>query len=112
MAEGRTSVAWMSIEEKIASGQGSSQDCLHLAWLAFALHDGRAVETWCHESERLDGGSPEPHIVMSAAFHRDQRWPEAVEEYDAALRRSGLSPARRALLEDRRAECRRQIPEW
>ncbi len=111
-AEGRTDVAWKSLEEAIASGRGTALDCLHLAWLAYALRDDRAVETWCHESERLDGASPEPHIAMATVFHWDGRWPEALEEYDAALRRAGLSPERRALLEQQRAACQRQIPEW
>lgn len=112
-AEGRLDVAWASLEDKVSKGDATAGDCLHLAWLAVAFKDYRAVETWCHESERLNPGSPEPHIVLATVFERGERWPEAVEEYDAALRRAvALAPSRLALLQTRRDYCQRQIPEW
>lgn len=111
--DSRLDVAWASLEEKVAREQGDARDCTHLAWLSFAFKDYRAVEVWCHESERLDAASPEPHIVLATVLERGERWQEAIDEYDAALRcATAIDPGRREYLESRRDYCLTQIPEW
>lgn len=111
-SERRFGVAYASLEHEVACGRATAGDCLRLAWLGYAIGDYRAVETWCHECERLESGSAEPHVLLGYVFERGERWPEAVEEYDVALRRGRLEGERRALVESRRAHCEAQIPEW
>lgn len=112
-ADGRLSVAYASLEQKIAADQATAEDCLHLAWLAFAFKDFRAVEVWSHECERLDPASPEPHLLLATVLDRGERWQEAVDEYDVALRRAAhLHASRRELIETNRASSLSRIPEW
>lgn len=111
-AENRFGVAYLALEDEIANGGESAEKCSWLAWLALMLKDQRAVEIWSHESQRLDGESPDPHLALARAFELEQRWPEALEEYQAALRRSGLHQARRGLMEQARDRVASNIPEW
>jgi tetratricopeptide (TPR) repeat protein len=112
IAENRFDVAYRSLEDLVQRGEESAEVCLRLAWIAWAVGDERAVETWCHESERLDESSAEPHLLLGLAQRKHGRWAEALEEFEAGLRRKGLSEPRRALLEGLRAEMEANIPEW
>ena len=78
---------------------------LWLAWLAHTFGDTRAVEIWCHEGNRLDPDSPEPHLMLGLVMMRGERWAEAVEEFEAALNKPGVALERRALLETYRADA-------
>lgn len=111
-SEGRLEAAVRFLEERVARGEATARDCLNLAWISLVLQDYRAVETWCHESERLDEVSPEPHLLLGRVLERSERWQEAVEEYDAALRRAVLEGERLELVSRLREECRQRIPEW
>ena len=111
-AEGRLDIAVRFLEERVAKDEATAADCLHLAWISLTVQDYRAVETWCHESMRLDVASPDPHVLLGRVFECSERWQEAVEEYAAALRRAGLNGERRRLVEMLRAYCQGRIPEW
>lgn len=112
VSEGRHGEAYASLEDLVARGEETAEDCVRLAWLGFAFDDHRAVETWCHEAERLAPGWAEPHVVMGWALERAGRWVEALEEYDAALRR-GVEPGEREdLVKRRRVRVEGRIPRW
>jgi len=112
ISENRLDVAWAVLEDEVSTRGQSEETCRLLAWLAFAFKDARAVETWSHEGLRIAPESHEPHVVLGYAFQHAERWSEAVEEYDAAMRCPGLSPERSSLVEGLRAACLSQIPEF
>ena len=112
MIEGRFDVAYRSFEEEVARGREDTPTALGMAWLAFAFRDLRAVETWCHEAIRLEPDSPEPHLLLGLVLLRDERWPEAVEEFGSGLDKPEITLERRALLETMCAEAASRIPEW
>jgi uncharacterized protein HemY len=112
LAENHLDLAYQSLESDVARGAEDGRRTLWLAWLAYAFRDFRAVETWCHEGARLEPGSPEPHVMLGLVMMRGQRWAEAVEEFEAALNKPGVTLERRALLETFRAEALANIPEW
>jgi uncharacterized protein HemY len=112
IAENRFDAAYRSLEDLVQRGGESAEVCLRLAWIAWAVGDERAVETWCHESERLDDTSAEPHLLLGLAHRRHGHWVEAQEEFEAALRRAGLSERRKAQIEGLHAEVVAKIPEW
>ena len=85
--EGRFGEAYLSLEDLVGRGEATAEDCLRLGWLGYAIDDQRALETWCHEAERLWPEWAEPHLALGWAVERSGRLPEALEEYDAALRR-------------------------
>ncbi|MBI5085561.1 MAG: hypothetical protein HZB13_13295 [Acidobacteria bacterium] len=111
-ASGRLADAYALLQDQVSRVQQDAPSCVRLAWLAYAFEDMRAVEIWCHEASRLDGDSAEPHMLLGLEFQRSARWPEALEEYGAALRKPGLSTERHELLTRLSAECRGQMPEW
>jgi hypothetical protein len=112
IAENRFAVAYECVEDLVSRGEETAWGCRVLAWMSFTFRDFRAVETWSHESIRLDGASPEPHLLLAYVLDGSGRWPEAVEEYDIALRREGLSVPRRQLVAELRAGCLARIPEF
>ncbi len=111
IAQQRLAEAYYWLEAEVQAGRESSEFCRRLAWLGLAIQDIRAVETWCHESLRLDGDSGEPHLLLAYVLQREGRWAESIEEWDAALRRT-MAPQRRLLAEQLRAEAARRLPEW
>jgi hypothetical protein len=50
--------------------------------------------------------------MLGLVMMRGERWAEAVEEFEAALNKPGVTLERRALLETFRAEALANIPEW
>ena len=112
VADNEFGLAYRNLEEDLTRGEEDAQKTLWLAWLACYLCDYRAVEVWSHETSRLAPDSAEPHLLLGLVLLRARRWPEAVEECDAALRKPGLAVDRRAVLETMRAEAFAQIPEW
>jgi len=110
--EGRFDQAYKRLEEEVAGGHEDGRTALRMAWLAFAFRDTRAVETWCHETIRLEPDSPEPHLLLGTVLMRGERWPEAAEEFSSGLQKPGLSLERRALLETLCADAAARIPEW
>ncbi|MGD0579821.1 MAG: hypothetical protein ABSC08_12930 [Bryobacteraceae bacterium] len=112
IVEGRFDQAYRSLEEEVARGREDGRTALRMAWLAFAFRDTRAVETWCHETIRLEPDSPEPHLLLGVVLLRGERWQEAAEEFGSGLEKPELSLERRALLETLCAEAVARIPEW
>ena len=112
LVENQLNLAYRSLESDIARGEEDGRRTLWLAWLAYAFGDARAVEIWCHEGARLEPDSPEPHVMLGLVMMRAKRWAEAVEEFEAALNKPGVTLDRRALLETFRAEAFANIPEW
>lgn len=111
-ASNRFAEAYASLEQLVATDREDAQAALRLAWLAYAFEDFRAVETWCHECERLDEASAEPHILLGVVLCRAGRWSESVDEFDAALGRGSLSARRRRMIEELKAFAAANIPEW
>lgn len=111
-SQSRFGEAYASLEDLVASGRETAHVCLQLAWLSYALDDPRALETWCHEAERLAPDWPEPHLALAWAFETSNRLNEALEEYDAALKREIAPPARRQWIRERRDAVQRRIPMW
>jgi tetratricopeptide (TPR) repeat protein len=112
VAEGRFGEAYASLEDLVARGEETAQVCLQLAWLGYALEDPRALETWCHEAERLAPDWAEPHLALAWAFETSGRLNEALEEYGAALKREIAPPARRQWIRERRDAVQQRIPKW
>jgi tetratricopeptide (TPR) repeat protein len=112
IADNRLATAYASLEQLVCSDREDAESARRLAWLAYSFQDFRAVETWCHECERLDDASPEPHVLLGVVLMRAGRWSESVEEFDAALKRGGLPAERRSLIEDLKAGAAANIPEW
>lgn len=112
LVENRFDLAYRSLEEDIARGEEDGRRALWLAWLAYAFGDARAVEIWCHEGVRLSPDSPEPHLMLGLVMMRAERWSEAVEEFESALKKPGVPLERRALLETFRANALANIPDW
>jgi hypothetical protein len=110
--EGRFEVAYDCLEDQVSRGEETARACQALAWMSYAFKDFRAVETWSHESIRLDQGSPEPHILLGFVLGNASRWAEAVEEFDIALRSPELDAERRTLLSGLRARNLSKIPEF
>jgi hypothetical protein len=104
--------AYERLELDIAEGLEDATKALWMAWLAFVFGDIRAVEIWSHEAKRLDPASGEPHLLMGVVLMKAERWPEAVEEFEAGLAKPTLSLDREALLGTLRAEAYANIPEW
>jgi hypothetical protein len=104
--------AYQAIETSVAQGREDTDCVLQLAWLAYSFRDFRAVEIWCHEGLRLGADSAEPHLLLGLVLARGERWVEAVEEFDAALKKPGLLLERRAVLETLRAGAYANVPEW
>jgi hypothetical protein len=109
---GRFDVAYHNLEEEMAQGREDGPTAMRMAWLGFAFRDTRAVETWCHETIRLEPDSPEPHLLLGLVLLRGERWPEAAEEFGTGLQKPGLGLERRALLETLCAQAVARIPEW
>jgi tetratricopeptide (TPR) repeat protein len=105
-------LAYLRLERELAEGREDAQRARWLAWLAYTFGDIRAIEIWCHEAARLDPASSEPYLLMGIVLMRAERWPEAVEEFDAGLARPELPVERQALLGTLRAEAFANIPEW
>lgn len=112
VAEGRFGEAYASLEDLVARGEETARVCQQLAWLGYALDDPRALETWCHEAERLAPESADPHLALAWAFETAGRLNEALEEYDAALKRDIAPLARRQWVRERRGAVERRIPMW
>ena len=110
--ESRFDVAYACLEDLVSRGEETAWGCRALAWMAYAFQDFRAVETWSHESIRLDGESPEPHILLGFVLDKASRWSEAVEEFDIALRNGELAEGRRKMLYGLRAAIHSKIPEF
>jgi tetratricopeptide (TPR) repeat protein len=111
-AAGRFGEAYASLEDLVARGEESADACLRLAWLGFAVGDLRALETWCHEAERLAPDWAEPHLALGWAFEQAGRLPEAIEEYDAGLRRGVAPEERAAWVRARRDAVQGRLPLW
>lgn len=112
IAENRFPAAFAYLESLIARGEESPEICLRLAWLAYAFTDYRAVETWSHESLRLDDTRLDPHLLLGLVLQRSGRWAEAADEFAAGLRKPDASPRRRAFLESFLAAAIGKIPEF
>ena len=112
LAENHLDMAYRSLESDVARGGEDGRRTLWLAWLAYAFGDARAVEIWCHEGARLEPDSPEPHVMLGLVMMRAEPWAEAVEEFEAALKKPGVTLERRALLETFRAEAFANVSEW
>jgi len=112
LAGNQLDLAYRSLESDVARGGEDGRRTLWLAWLAYAFGDARAVEIWFHEGARLEPDSPEPCVMLGLVMMRGERWAEAVEEFEAALNKPGVTLERRALLETFRAEALANIPEW
>ena len=110
--ENRFDVAYACLEDQVSRGEETAWGCRALAWMSYAFQDFRAVETWSHESIRLDGSSPEPHILLGFVLEKGTRWEEAVEEFDIALRNSELEEGRRKMLYGLRTRSFSKIPEF
>jgi tetratricopeptide (TPR) repeat protein len=110
--EGRFGEAYLSLEDLVGRGEATAADCLRLGWLGYAIDDQRALETWCHEAERLWPEWAEPHLALGWALERAGRLPEALEEYDAALRRGVAPGEREEWVKARRAGVEARIPLW
>lgn len=111
IARGDLGGAYGWLEAEVREGRESAEYCRRLAWLGLAIQDFRAVEIWCHESLRLDSESAEPHLLLGYAFSREQRWPEAVEELEIALRRP-VEAGRGSVIQALLSEARSHLPEW
>lgn len=112
IGDNRLDMAYRSLEADVAAGLEDGRRALWLAWLAYAFNDARAVEIWCHEGVRLNPDSPEPHLMLGLVMMRGERWAEAAEEFEVALRKPGVPLERVALLETYRAGALARIPEW
>jgi hypothetical protein len=112
ICEGRFELAYSCLEDQVSRGEETARACQALAWMAYAFKDFRAVETWSHESVRLDERSPEPHILLGFVLGNAARWAEAVEEFDIALRKGLLEEARRTRLSGLRDRTFAKIPEF
>lgn len=112
IAADRLGEAYAALSGRASRGAGDFEACLQLAWLAYAFQDLRAVEIWCHECARLDPGSAGPHVVLGHVFQRSGRFEEALEEYEAALRRPSLSGPVRRIVETSLRQTRESIPEF
>ena len=112
LVQNRLDLAYRSLEADVARGEEDGRRALWLAWLAYAFRDTRAVEIWCHEGVRLEPDSPEPHLMLGLVMMREERWGEAVEEFEAALKKPGVTLERQAVLETFRANAFAHIPEW
>jgi hypothetical protein len=110
--ESRFDVAYACLEDLVSRGEETAWGCRALAWMSYAFQDLRAVETWSHESIRLEEESPEPHILLAFVLDKASRWAEAVEEFDIALRNSELEEGRRKMLYGLRARSHSKIPEF
>ena len=110
--QGGLAECYAALEDLVARGEADAEDCLRLAWLSLAFEDARAVETWSHEAGRLDPAWAEPHLALAWALEKAGRWQEAVEEYEAALRRGVAGPGREAWAARRRDAALARIPEW
>lgn len=103
--------AYAHLESRVASGGETAEICRRLAWLALSFEDIRAVETWSHESLRLEPESAQPHLLLGLVLGGEARYAEAVAEYDLALR-SDLPEAVRGRVLALRAEAAAHVPEW
>ena len=112
LVENHLDLAYRCLEADVAQGAEDGRRAMWLAWLAYAFGDPRAVEIWCHEGARLDPDSPEPHLMLGLVMMRAERWSEAVEEFEAALRKPGITLERMAILETFRANAFANIAEW
>ncbi len=112
LEENQLDLAYRCLEADVAEGAEDGRRAMCLAWLAYAFGDPRAVETWCHEAARLDPDSPEPHLMLGLVMMRAERWGEAVEEFEVALRKPGITLERQAVLETFRANAFANIAEW
>jgi len=112
LMDNRLDLAYNSLEADVAGGDEDERRTLWLAWLAYAFDDLPAVETWWHEAVRLNPDSPEPHLLLGLVRMRGEHWSEAVEEFDAGLKKPGISLDRQAVLETFRANAIANIPEW
>jgi hypothetical protein len=109
--ENRFTEAFYCMEARVAAGGEDAETCRRLAWLAWAIDDMRAVQNWAHEAMRLDGASPEPHLLLGLLFRSEDRWREAWEEFGAALRRGPHDEAREAWLRQLRDEAAGKDPD-
>jgi uncharacterized protein HemY len=112
LVENHLDLAYRSLEADVAQDNEDGRRALWLAWLAYAFGDNRAVEIWCHEGVRLAPDSPEPHLMLGLVMMRAERWSEAVEEFEAALKKPDVPLERQAVLETFRAKAFANIPEW
>ena len=112
LKENHLDLAYRCMEADVAQGAEDLRRTLWLAWLAYAFGDSRAVETWCHEAARLDSDSAEPHLMLGLVLMRAERWSEAVEEFDAGLKKPGVTLERQAVLAAFRANAFANIAEW
>lgn len=111
LAEGRWDAALEYLEGEIAGGRETSRYALLVGWLSLMNKDLRAVETWCHESLRLQAADAGPHVLLGVVFEQAGRWEEAVAEYTLAESREP-DAARRRVVAERKLYCQSQIPEW
>lgn len=112
ISEDRWATAYEYLEERLIHDEENGAICHALGWLALAIGDPRAVETWCHEALRLAPDCADAHILLGQVLESQKRWEEAEAEYLLALKKPSLDGVRRELTVNKRSRVATEIPEF
>jgi hypothetical protein len=97
------------LEQAIASGDESPQICKETAKLCLIVNEVRAFTNYCHEAMRLDPSDPEPHLMIGRVLSDYERWEEASEALEYALRMPALTTSQRQEAQDLATAARENL---
>jgi tetratricopeptide (TPR) repeat protein len=100
------------LEQAVAMGEESSLICKEIARLCLSVNEVRAFTNWCHEAMRLDPFDGEPQLMIARVLVSQQRWGEAVESLDQAVRAVLPGAGERAEVAELLQLARTHYEEW